>query len=264
MTTQEASKESISILVVDDEAIVRESLGAWFREDGYAVDTATSAKEALRLAAENHYAIALIDIRMPGMDGLELQTRLGSVCPGLTTIIMTAYASVETAVQALKAGAYDYIVKPFDPDELAHLIGRAREHRSLQTENIRLKQSLEAATADGHIVGDSLATRRILELISTVACTDSTVLIQGESGTGKELVARAIHLRSARRYNPLVLVHCGALAEGILESELFGHEKGAFTGAKYHHKGKFEQADGGTIFLDEIGDITPRESRWIC
>jgi DNA-binding NtrC family response regulator len=165
---------------------------------------------------------------------------------------------VDTAVRALKAGAYDYIVKPFDPDELSHLIQRASEHRSLQFENIRLKQSLEAASATSGLVGASPGMDRVRKLIETVAPTDTTVLILGESGTGKEVVAREIHGKSPRRYHPMVMVHCGALAEGVLESELFGHEKGAFTGAQYHHKGKFEQADGGTIFLDEIGDVSSR------
>ncbi|MHC4549595.1 MAG: sigma-54-dependent transcriptional regulator [Planctomycetota bacterium] len=248
----------LSILVVDDEVIVRESLEAWFSEDGYRVDTAESGRAALRLAAENAYDIALIDIKMPNMDGLELQARLAEAVPDLTIVIMTAYATVETAVHALKAGAYDYIVKPFDPDELSHLIRRAQEHRSLQSENIRLKQSLEAAAPAVTIIGESPSMARVHELIGAVAPTDATVLIEGESGTGKELVARAIHAKSPRRYNPMVEVHCGALAESLLESELFGHEKGAFTGASYRHKGKFEQADGGTIFLDEISDITPR------
>ncbi|MHC5212807.1 MAG: sigma-54-dependent transcriptional regulator [Planctomycetota bacterium] len=250
--------QPLKILVVDDETIVRESLGGWFEEDGYVVETAESAAEALRKASETTYDVALIDIKMPRMDGLELQTRLRAAQPGLTTIIMTAFASVETAVRALKEGAYDYIVKPFDPDELLHLIQRVEEQRTLQSENQRLKLSLDAAAETAEIVGNSLSMAATVEIIHTVGPTDSTVLIQGESGTGKELVARAIHAVSPRRYNPLVAVHCGALAEGVLESELFGHEKGAFTGASYHHKGKFEQADHGTIFLDEIGDISPR------
>jgi len=250
--------KQLSILVVDDETIVRESLGDWFREEGYRVDTAQTGAEALRLAAQNTYEIALLDIKMPRMDGLELQARLAEAAPDVTVIIMTAYASVETAVRALKAGAYDYIVKPFDPDELTHLIRRAQEHRSLKSENLRLKERLEAAAGPSPIIGRSPALRRVLDVIASVAPTDATVLIHGESGTGKELVARAIHGQSPRRLAPLVEVHCGALAEGVLESELFGHEKGAFTGAQYHHKGKFEQADGGTIFLDEIGDVSPR------
>ncbi len=248
----------LSILVVDDETIVRESLGAWLREDGHDVDTAETARRALRMASDKKYDLALLDIKMPNMDGLELQERFAQADPDITVVIMTAYASVETAVKALKAGAYDYLVKPFDPDELSHLIRRAQEHRSLRTENVRLKQSLEVASAGTKMIGTSQAMQRVMDLVRTVAVTDATVLIQGESGTGKELVAHAIHTGSPRRYNPMVIVHLGALAEGILESELFGHEKGAFTGASQAHKGKFEQADSGTIFLDEIGDITPK------
>jgi DNA-binding NtrC family response regulator len=251
-------KPGPSILVVDDEFIVLESLSEWFRQDGYHVDTARNAKEALGRVAQAHYEIAFIDIKMPGMDGLELQSRLVAADPDMTIIVMTAYASVESAVKALKAGAYDYITKPFDPDELSHLVRRATEHRSLRSENIRLKEQIEAIAPAPGIVGSSPGMRHVLDLIASVAETDATVLIKGESGTGKELVCRAIHARSARRYNPLVVVNCGALAEGVLESELFGHEKGAFTGAQYRHKGKFELADGGTIFLDEIGAVTQR------
>ena len=249
---------AMSILIVDDEPIVCESLAEWFRQDGYHVDVARNAKEALRFVAKKSYDIALIDIRMPGMDGLELQTHLTEAKPEMTVIIMTAYSSVESAVKALKAGAYDYITKPFDPDELSLLVRRAGEHRSLKSENIRLKESLETMAPVPQIVGSSRAMKRVLDLIEAVAKTDATVLIKGESGTGKEIVARAIQARSTRRYNPFVVVNCGALAEGLLESELFGHEKGAFTGAQYRHKGKFELADGGTIFLDEIGTISPK------
>jgi DNA-binding NtrC family response regulator len=248
----------LSILIVDDERIVCESLAEWFRQDGYHVDVANNAKEALRLIAKTSYDIALIDIRMPGMDGLELQTHLTEAKPDMTIIIMTAYSSVESAVKALKAGAYDYIAKPFDPDELSLLVRRASEHRSLKSENIRLKESLETMAPVPQIVGSSPGMKRVLGLVEAVSQTDATVLIKGESGTGKELVARAIQARSARRYNPFVVVNCGALAEGLLESELFGHEKGAFTGAQYRHKGKFELADGGTIFLDEIGTISAK------
>jgi DNA-binding NtrC family response regulator len=248
----------LRILVVDDEAIVRDSLGGWLRQDGHEVKTAESAKEALRLAAEGGFDLALLDIKMPGMDGLELQSRLSSAAPGLTVVMMTAYASVDTAVQAMKAGAYDYIVKPFDPDDLSMLIRRAGEHRSLRAENLRLRESLEQVTAPPPLLGESLGMRRVQELITTVAPTDATVLITGESGTGKELVARALHSRSPRRLNPLVVVNCGALPEGILESELFGHEAGAFTGARARHKGRFEAAEGGTVFLDEIGEVSPK------
>ncbi|MHC4960194.1 MAG: sigma-54-dependent transcriptional regulator [Planctomycetota bacterium] len=248
----------LSILVVDDETIVRESLRDWFADEGFHVDVAESGAEGLKLAAGRNHDLALIDIKMPRMDGLELLERLRKAAPDLTVIMMTAYASVETAVQALKGGAYDYIVKPFDPEELTHLVKRAREHRALEIENVRLKERIAEASGTAEIVGESVAMKRVLQLVETVAPTDSTVLVTGESGTGKELVAHAIHAGSPRRFNPFVAVHCGALAEGVLESELFGHEKGAFTGAHYHHKGKFEQAEGGTIFLDEIGDIGPR------
>jgi DNA-binding NtrC family response regulator len=248
----------LSILVVDDEPIVVQSLGDWFRQDGHRVDTAQSSREALNLVSEKDYDLAFLDIKMPGVDGLELQQRLAAVKPDLTVIIMTAYASVDTAVKALKAGAYDYIAKPFDPEELSLLVRRAGEHRSLRTENLRLKERLEAASEPAAIVGISPAINHVLELVKAVAVTDATVLIKGESGTGKELAARAIHAGSKRRYGPMVVVNCGALAEGLLESELFGHEKGAFTGAMFRHRGKFEMADGGTLFLDEIGTITPK------
>jgi len=245
------------ILVVDDEAIVLESLAEWFKQDGYTVGMARNGKEALRAIAETDYDIALLDIKMPGMDGLELQSKIGAQKPDLTIIIMTAYASVDSAVQALKAGAYDYISKPFDPEELSLLVRRASEHRSLRLENTRLKESIDAIAPPSSIIGDSPEMLRVLELVAAVADSDATALIKGESGTGKELVARAVHAQSARRYNPLVVVNCAALAESLLESELFGHEKGAFTGAQYRHRGKFELADGGTIFLDEIADIGP-------
>ena len=249
---------ALRILVVDDETIVRDSLQDWFRQDGHKVSAASSGKEALRLAAQEHHDIALVDLKMPGMDGLELQSRLAAADPELTIILMTAYASVDTAIQAMKAGAYDYIIKPFDPDDLSELIRRAAEQRSLRSENLRLKKSLEAATAPPPILGTSPAMKRVMELVATVAGTEATVLVSGESGTGKELVARAIHAASPRRYHPLVTVNCGALPEGILESELFGHEAGAFTGARQRHKGKFETAAGGTVFLDEIGEVSPK------
>ena len=256
--TAAASPGALRILIVDDETIVRDSLGAWFRQDGHKVDVAEGAKEALRLVAAARYDIAFLDIKMPGMDGLELQARLAQADPELTIVLMTAYASVETAVKAMKNGAYDYIVKPFDPDDLSLLVKRAAEHRSLRAENLRLKQSLESAAGPPPLLGTSAPMRQVIELVATVAASDATLLITGESGTGKEVVARAIHAASARRYNPMVVVNCGALPEGILESELFGHEAGAFTGARARHRGKFESADGGTVFLDEIGEVSPK------
>jgi len=244
-----------SILIVDDETVVRDSLGKWFEEEGYNVETATTARDALLKLPGQRWDVALVDIKMPGMDGLELQRKLREVDPEILIIIMTGYASVETAVQALKDGAYDYITKPFDPDDLAHLVRKALEHRRTKEENVRLRESLET-TQTVELVGNSQAMQKVQEMIRTVASTDTTVLIRGESGTGKELVAQAVHNLSPRRYMPLMVIHCGALTETLLESELFGHEKGAFTGALYRKKGKFEVAEGGTVFLDEISDIS--------
>ncbi len=245
------------LLIVDDELHVRESLSHWFIEDGYEVSTASGGKEALALLGRQHFDVVITDIRMPGMDGLELQKRIHEVDPEVAIILVTAYASVSTAVQALKEGAYDYLVKPFDPEELSRVVEKACEKVRLREENVALKQRLAGI---GHeiVTGSSAAMKRVLELVDSVAPTDATVLIRGESGTGKELIARLIHARSPRSFGPMVAVNCGALSEGILESELFGHEKGAFTGAASRRKGKLELADGGTLFLDEIGEITPR------
>src|SRR5579862_7428680 len=244
------------LLIVDDEHSVRDSMNKWFREEGYEVGTAESASEALSRVAEQRWDAALLDIKMPGTDGIELQRRLHEVDPQLIVIMMTGYASVETAVAALKNGAYDYVTKPLDPDEIAHLVKNALSHRRTQQENIVLKETVAEALRPPDLVGKSAAMQKVLEAIETVGPTDATVLITGESGTGKELVARAVHAASPRRYKPLVVIHCGALTETLLESELFGHEKGAFTGAQYRKKGKFEIAEGGTVFLDEIGDIS--------
>ncbi len=245
-----------SVLIVDDEAVVRDSLGKWLREEGYDVGTAENATEALKRLVEQRWDLALVDIKMPGTDGIELQKRLRQIDPELTVIIITGYASVETAVQALKQGAYDYVTKPFDPDDIANLVRNAISHRRAQQENVRLRETLAQVAPPTELIGKSPAMKKVLEAIETVAPTDATVLITGESGTGKELVARAVHRLSPRRFHPLVVIHCGALTETLLESELFGHEKGAFTGAQYRKKGKFEVAEGGTVFLDEIGDIS--------
>ena len=245
-----------NLLIVDDELIVRDSLGKWFREEGYDVTVAESAQEALAKMAAQRFDLALVDIKMPGTDGVELQRRIHEIDPEMIVIIMTGYASVETAVTALKNGAYDYVTKPFDPDDIAHTIHNALAHRRSERENARLRETVVAMAQPKEFVGQSSAMMRVFEAIQTVGPTEATVLIKGESGTGKELCARAIHAASPRRLNPLVVIHCGALAETLLESELFGHEKGAFTGAQYRKKGSFEVAEGGTVFLDEIGDIS--------
>jgi len=244
------------ILIVDDELVVRDSLGKWFASEGYTARPAGGAREALELIQQMEFDIALIDIKMPGMDGMELQSRLHEADPDLTVIIMTGYASVETAVQALKHGAYDYITKPVDPDELSHLVANALEHKRARREVVRLRENLQEVFPSTELIGKSPAMKKVTELIEMVAPTEATVLITGESGTGKEVVARAIHAAGPRRYMPMVTIHCGALTETLLESELFGHEKGAFTGAQYRKKGKFEIADGGSVFLDEISDIS--------
>ena len=195
---------------------------------------------------------------MPGMDGLEFQDHVHRIDPRTAVIIITAFASVDTAVRALKHGAFDYVTKPVDPDELTHLVRRALEQRRLRDENMHLRETIDELAGVDRIVGDSPPMRKVMELVEHVAKTEATVLIRGESGTGKELIARAIHAGSKRRYFPIVAVNCGALPENLLESELFGHEKGAFTGAEYLRKGKIELADGGTLFLDEVGGIDPK------
>jgi two-component system, NtrC family, response regulator HydG len=246
------------ILIVDDDQVVRDSLNKWFASEGYQARPAAGGREALELLHQGEHDVALIDIRMPGMDGMELQARLREADPALTVIIMTAYATVETAIQALKRGAYDYITKPVDPDELSHLVAKAFEHRRASREVAQLRENLQEAFPSTELIGKTAAIKSVLEQIEMLAPTDSPVLITGESGTGKEVVARSIHAASPRRYMPLAAIHCGALSETLLEGELFGYERGAFSGAQYRKKGKFEVADGGTIFLDEVSDISLR------
>ena len=247
-----------SILIVDDEESVRDSLYNWFIEDGYRVECAENAKKALSILESDNFDIILADIKMPGMDGLEMLRAIKSLRKDSIVIIMTAFATVDTAVQALKDGAYDYVTKPFDPDDLSHLIRNASKQISLSEENEILKEKVVSLENVENLIGNSEAIQKVLKEIESVAQSNASVIITGESGTGKELVARAIHANSPRKFFPLVSVHCGALTESLLESELFGHEKGAFTGAVFNRKGRFEMADSGTIFLDEIATISSK------
>lgn len=245
-------------MIVDDEESVRDSLLNWFIDDGYHVECAENAKKALSLLNEKDFDIVLADIKMPGMDGMEMHRRIKTLPRVPIVIIMTAFAAVDTAVLALKEGAFDYVTKPFDPDDLSHLIRNAATQVALKAENENLKEQITTLADVEDIVGNSEPLKKVLKEVEKVAPADSSVIITGESGTGKELVARAIHSNSPRKYFPLISVHCGALSESLLESELFGHEKGAFTGAAFNRKGRFEMADGGTIFLDEIGTISSK------
>jgi DNA-binding NtrC family response regulator len=249
------NKSEIGILVVDDELIVRESLSKWFREDGFRVDAAENAAAALRKLQAAQWNLMLVDIKMPGMDGIELLQRVRQTNKEVVVIVITAFATVDTAVRALKEGAYDYITKPIDPDYLDHMVDKALQQQQLVRENQKLKDTVSELSGTGDIIGESPEMQKVMDLVHTVAPTDTTVMIRGESGTGKELVARAIHAGSPRKYFPIVTVNCGAMTETLLESELFGHERGAFTGAQYRRKGKVELADGGTLFLDEVGNI---------
>jgi DNA-binding NtrC family response regulator len=247
------------ILVVDDEEVMRDSLAAWLGEDGYTVGTAASGSEAIDAARRKDYAIYFIDLKMPGgIDGIETMMEIRRLHPDASIIIITAYATVDTAITAMKEGAQEYIVKPCNPEEISLLVNRIIKVKNLQRENTILRKKLTRQYRFGDIISKNAQMQTIFSLASDVASLRSTVLIQGESGTGKELIARAIHFSGDRAAKPFVAVSCAALAESLLESELFGHEKGSFTGANAQRKGKFEMADGGTLFLDEIGDISPK------
>jgi DNA-binding NtrC family response regulator len=250
--------EQVSMLIVDDEPSVRDSLLQWFLQEGFRVDTAADATQALKKMGDCHFDIALLDIKMPGMDGIELQGRLKQIDSRLVIIIMTAYASVDTAIQALKQGAYDYITKPVDPDDLSRLIRNAALQSRLLRENLSLKEELRSLISTDKIVGKSPRMKEVLGTIQTVAPTEVTVMIEGASGTGKELVARTIHLNSKRKYFPFIAINCATLTDTLAESELFGHEQGALSGALFRRKGKLELADNGALFLDEVASLGPR------
>ncbi len=252
------SKKNTRILIVDDEEIVRESLSAWLEKDGYTIGAAPDGATALKLMEEHPWTILLVDLKMPGIDGLEVLRRVKERWPEAAVLIMTAYATVDTAVNAMKAGAFDYIVKPFDPEEVSLVVEKIVAQQALVRENVILRKALKKEYRFHDLVTKSPTLLATLELAKTAARSPSTVLVLGESGTGKELLARAIHAESPRHAKPFVAVSCAALTETLLESELFGYEKGAFTGANGRREGKFEAADGGTLFLDEIGDISPK------
>jgi len=250
MNLKEKDK-SVSILVVDDEFSVRDSLTKWFRSDGYQAESAADATEALKKLQAGPWDIVFLDIKMPGIDGMELQQRIKNVNPEIVIVMLTGYASIDTAVKSLKEGAYDYITKPVDPDYLTHLIEKIVQQRDLLKENVLLKETIQELYMTDQIIGESPEMLKVFELMKAVAPTDTPVLIKGESGTGKELLARAIHSQSTRRFFPFINLNCGGLSEELLESELFGHEKGALAEALYPRKGKLEMADGGALFLDE-------------
>lgn len=249
-------KTTAKILVVDDEPIVRESLRDWLSDASYQVFTAENGPQALEIIERERVGILIADLVMPGMDGIELMKRAKACLPQIEVVIMTAYGSVPTAIAAMKEGAYDYIEKPFCPERVESLLERLVEHQGLVEENLSLRQKLEERYRFENIVAKSNKMQKIIELIKLVAKSNATVLITGESGTGKELVARALHSQNHRRGKPFVAVSCAALPESLLESELFGHERGAFTGAYAQKKGKFEFANRGTLFLDEIGEMS--------
>jgi DNA-binding NtrC family response regulator len=243
------------ILIVDDENIVRESLRDWLNIAGYDVDAAASGEEALPIVKEKKITIMVTDLVMPGINGIELMKEAKKIVPGIAAIIITAHATVQTAIDAIREGAYDYIEKPFCPEKVEHLIKNLVEHQALVEENISLRKKIKDRFQFGGIIAKSPKMLRIIELVKTVAPTSATVLITGETGTGKEVVARAIHHLSGRRNKPFIATSCAALPESLLETELFGHEKGSFTGAIGQKKGKFEAGHNGTIFLDEIGEV---------
>jgi DNA-binding NtrC family response regulator len=248
----------MSVMIVDDERIVRESLYHWFQKFGHEVDMAASGAEALAKLERSPFDVLFVDIKMPGMDGIELLGHVKEEYPDTTVIIITAYGSIDTAVQAMKRGAADYLLKPFKPEQLSLVLEKVVQQRKLNAEYRYVKGRLEEITRFENIIGRSPAMQAIFDLIPEVAQSDSSVLIVGETGTGKELVAKAIHAKSPRANGPFIAINCGAMPDSLLESELFGHQKGAFTGAVHGRKGFLEVASGGSLFLDEIGEISPK------
>ncbi len=246
------------IIVVDDELIMRESLAGWLERDGHVVDTAASGEAALEMLAQKRYHIMLLDIKMEGMNGMEVLKKVMESDLDTAVVMITAYGSISTAIDAMKIGATEYLLKPFDPEELGMLIERIIKQQAQARENLYLKEQYKERTRFESMIGQAPAMQIVFDLIQDVAPTDSTILITGETGTGKGLAAKAIHTCGQRCQGPFVAVNCGAIPEHLMESELFGHQKGAFTDAKATKKGRLEMANGGTLFLDEIGEISMR------
>ena len=251
-------RSKIKILVIDDEQGLCAGIQEALRREGYLVDAITDSAVALKMAQERLYNLVISDLKMPGLSGLELMTQVRAHNQDTLFILMTAYGTVENAVEAMKQGAYDYLPKPLDMKRLRVLVQKSLEFQAVVAENNELRLRLQTRSESNLLIGDSDAMRAVGRLIEEVANSDVTVLIEGESGTGKEIVARSIHVQSARRDRPFISVNCAALAEQLLEAELFGHVKGAFTGAVATKPGRFQLADGGTLFLDEIGDLSPK------
>lgn len=251
------NSQGLRVLVVDDDASARVSLDEIFTREGFDVAVAASAEGALELLRTEDFAVVLADLRMPGMDGMDLLRAVKALRPDIEVVIMTAFGTIEKAVEAMREGAYDFVTKPLKRPLVVRSITRAGEKASLMAENRALRAELEAISGERSMIGQSAAIRRVLETVRQVAQATTTVLVLGESGTGKELVAREIHRRSRRSRGAFVAINCAAIPVTLLESELFGHERGAFTGAFARREGRFKQADGGSLFLDEVAELDP-------
>ncbi|MFC1816120.1 sigma-54-dependent transcriptional regulator [Thermodesulfobacteriota bacterium] len=250
--------DKITIMIVDDELIVRESFFHWFKKLGHKVETAVSGFEALEKLERYSFDLLFVDIKMPGMNGIELLGKVKEEYPDTIVIIITAYGSIDTAVNAMKTGAADYLLKPFKPEQLSLVMQKVTNQKRLLSEYKYMKGRLDQITRFENIIGQASAMQVIFDLIPEVAQSDSSALIVGDTGTGKELIAKAIHAKSKRAQRPFVAINCGAMPDSLLESELFGYQKGAFTGATHPRKGFLEVVSGGTLFLDEIGEISPK------